>query len=99
MAAEAAGRTYVTDDPAWAASTALAAGLLGDPVLLRAYQEIGCVLTLPPDVFADPEIRARIGPWFGCSPYPPDRPGRTALLDALDRTPPSPSRPLEGALS
>ena len=76
---------YRTDDPAWAASSALAVGLREDPVLLRAYHEIGGVLALPADVFADPDLRNRLGPWFGSSAYPADRPGRSALLDAIER--------------
>ena len=102
MAAEAAGQPYRTDDPAWAGSTALIAGAREDPVLLRAYTRIASLQALPAEVFADPEIRARVGPWFGSSPYPADRPGRTALIDALDH-PPALSHttptPLQGALS
>jgi 2-polyprenyl-6-methoxyphenol hydroxylase-like FAD-dependent oxidoreductase len=105
MAAEAAGHPYRTDDPAWAASSALAAGLREDPVLLRAYQEIGSVLAVPGDLFADPELRARLGPWFGSPAYPADRPGRAALIDALDGSSTSypstshPSTSLQGAQS
>ncbi|HEY5788413.1 MAG TPA: FAD-dependent oxidoreductase, partial [Microlunatus sp.] len=88
MAAEAAGQAYRTDDPAWAGSTALVAGSRADPVLLRAYTRIASLLALPSEVFADPGIRTRVGPWFGSSPYPPDRPGRGALISALDRTRP-----------
>ena len=98
MAAEAAGQPYRTDDPAWAASTALVTGARDDPVLLRAYTRIASLLALPAEVFADPAIRARVGPWFGSSPYPPDRPGRTALLDALT-TPSTVSLTTQGALS
>jgi 2-polyprenyl-6-methoxyphenol hydroxylase-like FAD-dependent oxidoreductase len=83
MAAEAAGQPYRTDDPAWAGSTALVAGARTDQLLLRAHTRIASLLALPGEVFADPEIRAHVGPWFGSSPYPPDRPGRAALLDAL----------------
>ena len=100
LTAEAAGETYRTDDPAWAASSALAAGLREDPVLLRAYHEIGGVLALPTDVFADPVLRSRLGPWFGSPAYPADRPGRAALIDALDRCATSySSTSLQGALS
>jgi hypothetical protein len=98
MAAEAAGQPYRTDDPAWAGSTALVAGARDDPVLLRAHTRIASLLALPSEVFADPEIRNRVGPWFGSSPYPPDRPGRAALLDALD-TPSAVVRPTQGALT
>jgi 2-polyprenyl-6-methoxyphenol hydroxylase-like FAD-dependent oxidoreductase len=113
LAAEAAGLPYRTDDPAWAASSALAVGLREDPVLLRAYHEIGGVLALPADLFADPRLRDRLAPWFGSEPYPADRPGRSALLDAIERrgvdlpdmnahrtaTTPTRSNPLQGALS
>ena len=98
MAAEAAGRPYRTDDPAWAGSTALVAGARDDPVLLRAHTRIASLLALPTEVFADPEIRAHVGPWFGSSPYPTDRPGRTALLDALT-TPSTVSLTAQGAPS
>lgn len=99
LTAEAAGRPYVTDDRGWLGSTALLAGARGDPALLRAHSMIASMSALPSEVFADPEIRARVGPWFGSSPYPPDRPGRAALFDAITRTsvPLSPS--FEGALS
>ncbi len=83
MAAEASGQPYRTDDPAWAGSTALVAGARADPLLLRAHTRIASLLALPGEVFADPEIRARVGQWFGSPPHPPDRPGRAALLDAL----------------
>lgn len=100
MAAEAAGQPYRTDDPAWAGSTALAAGALADPVLLRAHARIASLVALPADVFADPEVRRRVGPWFGSSPYPRGRPGRAALLEALDTPHPhTHTTPLEGALS
>jgi 2-polyprenyl-6-methoxyphenol hydroxylase-like FAD-dependent oxidoreductase len=99
MAAEAAGHPYRTDDPTWAGSTALVAGAQTDPVLLRAYTRIASLLALPAEVFADPEIRARVGPWLGSSPYPPGRPGRAALRQALDSRPLTSSTPLEGALS
>ena len=99
MAAEAAGEPYRTDDPAWAASTALVTGARDDPVLLRAYTRIASLLALPAQVFADPEIRARVGPWLGSSPYPPDRPGRAALLEALDHARPLLPTPLQGVLS
>jgi 2-polyprenyl-6-methoxyphenol hydroxylase-like FAD-dependent oxidoreductase len=102
MAAEAAGRAYRTEDPAWAGSTALAAGASADPVLLRAHTRIASLLALPAEVFADAEIRERVGPWFGSSPYPPDHPGRAAVLGALDASEPhsnTTSTPLEGALS
>ena len=99
MAAEAAGQPYRTDDPAWAASTALVTGARDDPVLLRAYTRIASLLALPAQVFADPEIRARVGPWLGSSPYPPDRPGRAALLEALDHARPLLPTPLQGVLS
>ena len=98
MAAEAAGLTYRTDDPAWAASTALVAGARHDPVLLRAYTRIASLLALPAEVFADPEVRALVGPWFGSSPYPPDRPGRAALIDAIT-APSTVSLTAQGALS
>ena len=98
MAAEAAGQPYRTDDPAWAGSTALVAGAPEDPVLLRAHTRIASLLALPAEVFADPEIRARVGPWFGSSPYPPDRPGRTALIDAIT-APSTVSLTAQGALS
>lgn len=81
--AEAAGISYRTDDPSWAASSALATGLRSDPVLLRAYHEIAGVLALPGEVFADSNLRQRLGPWFGSAPYPTDHPGRAALLDAI----------------
>lgn len=84
LAAEAAGQPYRTDDPAWAASTALVAGTRADPVLLRAYNSIASLLALPAEVFADPDVRARVGPFFGSSPYPPERPGRADLLAALE---------------
>jgi len=103
LAAEAAGQPYVTDDRAWLGSTALQAGARGDPVLLRAHSMIASMSALPAEVFADPEILSRVGRWFGSSPYPPDRPGRAALVEALDRTPsissPSPSTTMQGALS
>ncbi|MFT4166999.1 MAG: hypothetical protein QM650_17315 [Microlunatus sp.] len=86
LAAEAAGRPYVTDDRAWLGSSALAAGARGDPVLLRAYSMIASMSDLPADVFADPDILGRVRRWFGSSPYPPDRPGRAALVEALDRS-------------
>jgi 2-polyprenyl-6-methoxyphenol hydroxylase-like FAD-dependent oxidoreductase len=98
MAAEVAGQPYRTDDPAWAGSTALVAGAQDDPVLLRAHTRIASLLALPSEVFADPEIRARVGPWFRSSPYPPDRPGRTALIDALS-DPSTVSLTAQGALS
>ena len=113
LAAEATGQPYRSDDPAWAASSALTAGLREDPALLRAYHEIAGALALPDDLFADPGLRARLGPWFGLSPYPADRPGRSTLLDAIARrgadlpdaaasraaATPTRSNPLEGALS
>ena len=98
MAAEAAGQPYRTDDPAWAGSTALVAGAREDPMLLRAHTRIASLLALPAEVFADPEIRARVGPWFGSSPYPPDRPGRAALIDAIT-APSTVSLTAQGALS
>ncbi len=98
MAAEVAGQPYRTDDPAWAGSTALVAGAQDDPVLLRAHTRIASLLALPAEVFADPAIRARVGPWFGSSPYPLDRPGRSALLDALT-TPSTLPLTAQGALS
>jgi len=84
MAAETAGVAYRTDDPSWAASSALATGLRTDPVLLRAYQEIAGALALPREVFADPGLRQRLGPWFGSVPYPAGHPGRAALISAID---------------
>ena len=87
LAVEAAGRPYVTADRAWLGSTALLAGARGDPVLLRAHSMIASMSALPAEVFADPETLDRVGRWFGASPYPPDRPGRAALVEALDRTP------------
>lgn len=102
MAAEAAGQPYRTDDPAWAGSTALVAGASTDPLLLRAHATIASLLALPAEVFADPEIRAHVGPWFGSPPHPPDRPGRAALLDALTGTTTSrttTTRTPQGALS
>ena len=98
MAAEASGLHYRTDDPAWAGSTALVAGARDDPVLLRAHTRIASLLALPAEVFADPEVRTRVGPWFGSSPYPPDRPGRTALIDAIT-APSTVSLTAQGALS
>lgn len=86
LTAEASGRPYVTDDRAWLGSTALMAGALGDPVLLRAHSRIASMSALPAEVFADPDILGRVGRWFGSSPYPPDRPGRAALVEAIDRT-------------
>lgn len=86
MTAQATGRTYRTDDPAWAGSTALAAGAREDPLLLRAHSAIASLLATPAEVFADPAIRERVGPWFGSPLCPPDRPGRAALLDAISRT-------------
>jgi hypothetical protein len=102
MAAEAAGWAYRTEDPAWAGSTALTAGASADPVMLRGHTRIASLLALPAEVFADAEIRKRVGPWFGSSPYPPDHPGRAAVLGALDASEPhsnTTSTPLEGALS
>ena len=99
LAAEATGQSYVTDDRGWLGSTALLAGARGDPVLLRAHSMIASMSALPAEAFADPEIRARVGPWFGSSPYPPDRPGRAELLAAITRTPLSSPPSLEGALS
>lgn len=83
MAAEADGVTYRTDDPAWAASSALVAGARTDPLLLRAHSKIASLLGPPAEVFADSELRTRLGPWFGSPSRQPERPGRTALLDAL----------------
>lgn len=84
MTAQAAGRSYRTDDPAWAGSSALAAGARSDPLLLRAHSRIASLLATPAEVFADPELRARIGPWLGSPLCPPDQPGRTALLEAIE---------------
>lgn len=92
MRAQAAGEVYRSDDPAWMGGSALAAGARADPVLLRAHSMIASLLATPAEVFADPEIRARVGPWFGSPLCPPDRPGRAALLDAISRTSP-PSQP------
>ena len=92
MRAQAAGEVYHTSDPAWAGSSALAAGARTDPVLLRAHSMIASLLATPAEVFADPEIRAHVGPWLGYPLCPPDRPGRAALLDAISRTS-TPARP------
>ena len=92
MSAQAGGEVYRSNDPAWLGSSALAAGARTDPMLLRAHATIASLLATPAEVFADPEIQARVGPWLGSPLCPPDRPGRAALLDAISSTS-APSHP------
>lgn len=83
LAAEATGVPYRTDDPAWAASRALAAGVMHDPELLRAHVRIASLLDTPTEVFADAALRARLGPYFAAPAYPADRLGRPTFLAAI----------------
>jgi 2-polyprenyl-6-methoxyphenol hydroxylase-like FAD-dependent oxidoreductase len=58
--ADIAGRAYEPEDPGWAVATALSAGAGRDPEVLRAQLRIAGVLATPPEVAADPDLRARI---------------------------------------
>jgi hypothetical protein len=58
--ADIAGRAYEPEDPGWAIATALSAGAGRDPEVLRAQLRIVGVLATPPELAADPDLRARI---------------------------------------
>lgn len=83
MQADANGVPYSPADPSWSMTTALLKGAAKDPVLARASSRIGGMLAAPPEIFADPGVQKRIGPFIASPRYPADAPSRTDLLQVL----------------
>lgn len=83
MQAEIEGVPYAPADQSWSMTTALLRGAAKDPVLARAASRIGAMLALPPEVFADPQVRERIGPFTGSTSHPTSGPSRADLLQVI----------------
>ena len=88
MHAQAEGRPYRPDDPAWAMATALRAGAGHDPVLARAQARLASLLATPAEVFGDAEVSVRARRFIGAPPAP-EAPDRADLLAAIAGTPPT----------
>jgi 2-polyprenyl-6-methoxyphenol hydroxylase-like FAD-dependent oxidoreductase len=84
--AEVEGGAYETPDAAWAMTRALMAGARSDPVLVRAYGRIGSLLALPAEVFATPEVLARVQRYLPAPRYPDGDCDRAQLLAAAARS-------------
>lgn len=85
LRAEASGESYRPDDPGWAMTVALRTGAQLDPVLARGSSRIGGLLAGPAEVFADAEVRDRVGHYLGGPAHPPGGPSRSDLLSAIAR--------------
>jgi hypothetical protein len=85
LRAEASGESYRPDDPDWAMTVALRTGAQLDPVLARGSSRIGGLLAGPAEVFADAEVRDRVGHYLGGPAHPPGGPSRPDLLSAIAR--------------
>jgi hypothetical protein len=79
-------------------SRALMAGARSDPVLVRAYARIGSLLALPAEVFATPEVLARVQRYLTAPRYQEGDCDRAQLLAAAARSAsgePAPNGPVE----
>jgi 2-polyprenyl-6-methoxyphenol hydroxylase-like FAD-dependent oxidoreductase len=77
------GRTYETDDPGWALGNALAASIMNDPDLLRAFIEVALLLDTGAGVLSRPGIAERAIALADPTPLPgPNRAELLALVGA-----------------
>jgi 2-polyprenyl-6-methoxyphenol hydroxylase-like FAD-dependent oxidoreductase len=58
--AQIAGVPYETDDPSWAITKAMMAGVMQDPVVLRGFSAIMSLLASPDEVLAEPGMLERV---------------------------------------
>lgn len=93
--AQAEGRPYRPDDPAWAMATALRTGAGHDPLLARAQARLASLLATPAEVFGDAEVGARVRRFIGAPPPSgaPDRADLLAAIGAAPQTSPSGEEP------
>ncbi|GAB2665448.1 NAD(P)/FAD-dependent oxidoreductase [Nocardia goodfellowii] len=81
---EMAGVPYETDDPEWALRQALEVAKLADPDVLRAFGDVGSLLTGPDEALARPGVLDRaIQLGTGAARYPEAGPSRAELLAVL----------------
>ncbi|CAM4302329.1 FAD-dependent oxidoreductase [Nocardia ninae] len=78
------GVPYETDDQEWNLRQAIEVAKLLDPGVLRAFGEVGSMLSSPEQALATPGLVDRIIELgAGAAPYPSSGPSRTALLAAI----------------
>ncbi|WP_067534000.1 NAD(P)/FAD-dependent oxidoreductase [Nocardia crassostreae] len=81
---EIAGIPYATDDQDWALRQAVEVAKLRDPEVLRAFADIGSLLTGPDEALARPGVLDRIIQLgAGAARYPEQGPPRAELLAAM----------------
>lgn len=83
ITSEIDGRPYQTSDPGWTITTAMESLTLRDPDVLRAYWEIGALVSTPDEVFARPGLLDRVTTLSAGVPRFPPGPTRTELLAAV----------------
>lgn len=84
MSADIAGIPYQTDDPSWPMTTTLLNGADRDPVLARAAGCIAGLLASAPEVFSDPLVWERLGPFIGAARYPDVDISRDDLVQLIE---------------